>query len=184
MKRIQLLCEICGLLLFCAAIYIFAPTLKSRVEAAWMVREPKTMAVAELPVKAPEVKPSISKVATDATVETDNEGPAVGPPDPGSLRWQSIHPNEPVPVRVPIVRTRTFSFMPGQAVNLMNKQFRKVTIRSDYPLRVLSGPCHQDYTVQFFCDGDPADIFISDTRRMPVFMTPKANSVTITVVEF
>lgn len=84
----------------------------------------------------------------------------------------------------PQMKSHTFSLMPGQAFNVPNRIFRKVEIRSEYPLRVMTGRCHSDYTVEFFCEGDPADIFIADTRRMPVFTTPKGNSVTITITEF
>jgi hypothetical protein len=76
------------------------------------------------------------------------------------------------------------SFLPGQAHNFPNRRFRKVEIRSEYPIRVLTGRCHVDYTVEFFCDGDPGDIFIADTRKMPVFLTPRANSITVSVTSF
>jgi len=88
------------------------------------------------------------------------------------------------PSAAPEIHTKTVSFMPGQAINIKNANFKKVEVRSEYPLRVLTGHCHNDYTVQFFCEGEPADIFIADTRRPPVFMTPKANSVTITLTQF
>ena len=87
-------------------------------------------------------------------------------------------------IRVPRTASKTISFMPGQATDIPNRIYRKVEVRAEYPLRVLSGQCQSDYTVQFFCDGDPADIFITDTRRMPLFLTPRANAVTITVTEF
>jgi len=84
----------------------------------------------------------------------------------------------------PETRTKTVSFMPGQAVNLPNRKFRKIEVRSEYPLRVLVGPCHSDYTVEFFCESEPADIFIVDTRRTPIFLTPRANNVTITATSY
>ena len=84
----------------------------------------------------------------------------------------------------PETHTTTISFMPAQTANFPNRGFRKVLIRSEYPLRILTGRCHSDYTVEFFCNGDPADIFITDTRRQPIFMTPRANSITITVTAF
>jgi hypothetical protein len=86
--------------------------------------------------------------------------------------------------RSPETKSVTVSFMPGQAVNLPNRTFRKVIIRSEYPLRVLTGPCHMNYTVEFFCSSTPGDLFIADTRRWPIFVTPHANSVTITLEEF
>lgn len=84
----------------------------------------------------------------------------------------------------PANRTKTVSLMPGQAFNVPNKQFRKIEVRSEYPLRVMTGPCHEDYTVEFFCQSDPADLFIADTRKPPLFLTPKANAVTIIATEF
>jgi hypothetical protein len=86
--------------------------------------------------------------------------------------------------QAPKSKSKTFSFMPSQTINAPNRTFRKVEIRSDYPLQILVGPCHNDYTVEFFCNSEPADIFIRDVRHYPVFLTPKANSVTITLTEF
>lgn len=109
-------------------------------------------------------------------------GRGIDPPEERRVNEQ------PVPVaeapETPKSRSKTVSFMPGQAVNLPNKLYRKVEIHSEYPLRVLTGRCHNDYTVQFFCEGEPADIFISDTRRRPIFTTPKGNLVTITITKF
>ena len=87
-------------------------------------------------------------------------------------------------VFAPEMRTKTIALMPGQAFNAPNRQFRKIEIRSEYPLQIMTGPCHQDFTVQFFCESAPADLFVRDTRHFPLFMTPKANAVTITVTEF
>jgi hypothetical protein len=90
----------------------------------------------------------------------------------------------PAPPRVPEAHTTTVSVMPSQAFNVPNKKFRKVLVRSEYPVRVYTGECHNDYTVEFLCDGDPADIFITDTRHRPLILTPRANAVSITVKEF
>jgi len=86
--------------------------------------------------------------------------------------------------RSPESKTKTAAFLPGQALNIPNRKFRRVEIRAEYPLRIYVGPCHSDYTVDFACNSEPADLFIVDTRRMPVFLTPRSNSVTITVTEF
>ena len=81
--------------------------------------------------------------------------------------------------------THTFSVLPGQAFNLPNNQFRKIEVRSEFPIRVYVGSCHSDYTVQWFCnESDPHDVFITDTRSAPLFLTPRANSVTISGTEF
>lgn len=84
----------------------------------------------------------------------------------------------------PKTHTAMVSLLPGQYTSIPNRTYRKVLIRSDYPLRIVTGNCHENYTVQFFCEGDPGDIFLTDTRRVPIFATPRANSITITVTEF
>jgi hypothetical protein len=181
MKHAIVVCKICAVLLFAAAVYVFAPTLKSRVEAKWLLHsEPPAHQAEAAPIYA---KPKPTPSASQAVMHTAPKG-AVGPPDPGSLRWQDIHRNLSQPDPIPEAHSKTVSFMPGQATNIPNRKFRKVEVRSEYPLRVLTGRCHSDYTVEFFCSGDPADIFIADTRHKPIIMAPRANSVTITVTEF
>ncbi len=86
--------------------------------------------------------------------------------------------------RKPTSDTQSFAMMPSQTVNLPNRRFRKVEIHSTFPLRVLTGKCHEEYTVEFFCNDEPADIFIQDVRRVPIFRTPEGNTVTITGTEF
>ena len=80
--------------------------------------------------------------------------------------------------------THTFNLLPSQSTNLENRQFRKVEIRSEFPVQVLVGPCREAYTVDFFCDSAPADIFISDQRARPIFSSPQANPVTVTATEY
>jgi hypothetical protein len=80
--------------------------------------------------------------------------------------------------------SKTVAFMPGQYVDLPNRRFRKVEIHSTFPLRVVSGDCHENYSVEFICDADPSDIFITDMRRPPIFRAPQGNMVTITLTEF
>jgi hypothetical protein len=94
---------------------------------------------------------------------------------------RSIQPVQPPP---PKETSRTVAFMPGQYVNISNRGFRKVEIHSEYPIRVASGSCHLDYGVEFFCNDDPADIFITDMRPKPIFTTPKGNLITLTMIEF
>lgn len=110
--------------------------------------------------KMPEAKPGIRQAATDA-----------------------IEAPDPKPV-LPRSASKTFALLPTQAVNLPNRHFRDIEIRSEYPLQILTGPCHEVATVEFFCQSDPSDIFIRDTRNQPIFATPRANNVTITVKEF
>lgn len=76
---------------------------------------------------------------------------------------------------------QSYSFMPGQSMDFQNRKFHRIEVRSIYPIRVLSGPCHQEYVVQFFCESkQPGDIFITDRRKMPFLRTPEANEITIT----
>jgi len=95
---------------------------------------------------------------------------------PGRARTDDVPP--------PVTKTQTISLMPGQAFNGPNRNFRKVEIHSEYPLRIMIGPCHDDYAVQFFCDSEPSDLFVADTRKPPLFLTPKGNLVTITVTSY
>lgn len=78
----------------------------------------------------------------------------------------------------------TIAFMPGQYLDIANSRFRKVEIHSTFPIRVVSGTCQQNYGVEFFCDSDPTDIFITDMRPQPIFTTPQGNTVTITAQEY
>lgn len=138
------------------------------------------------PTPAPSITPASKPSA--AVVKSDIVStPAVAPTvRNGDSEEEASSPAErPLQTeRTPETHTNTVSFMPAQAANIPNRRFRKVLIRSEYPLRILTGRCHSDYTVEFFCNGDPGDIFITDTRRQPIFMTPRANSITITVTEF
>jgi hypothetical protein len=95
---------------------------------------------------------------------------------------RAAQPVEPPPP--PREISHTVSFMPGQYVNLPNKNFRKVEIHSEYPIRVASGACHLDYGVEFFCAGEPSDIFVTDMRSQPIFTSPKGNLITLTMIEF
>ena len=130
------------------------------------------------PVPKPVASTPLRIAATPVVAPVTN----VEPPDPSPVREEPVP--EIVAPRAPRTGTKTFSFMPGQTINVPNRFMRKIEIRSEYPLRVLTGKCHSDYTVEFFCEGEPGDVFISDVRRMPVFMTPRANSITITASEF
>lgn len=74
--------------------------------------------------------------------------------------------------------------MPSQYLDIPNRRFHKVEIHSTFPLRVVSGSCHLNYGVEFYCEGDPSDIFITDMRRPPIFRTPEGNAVSIRLIEF
>jgi hypothetical protein len=80
--------------------------------------------------------------------------------------------------------TKTYSLLPAQTLNLVNKTSHEVEIRSEYPIQIAAGPCHANYTVQWHCSfNEPADLFIRDLRVPPVFSTPRANAVTVTASE-
>lgn len=79
---------------------------------------------------------------------------------------------------------QSYSFMPGQSMNFPNRKFKRIEVRSTFPVRVLSGSCHEEYVVQFFCSSDkPGDIFVTDRRSQPLFRTPQANEITITQIK-
>jgi hypothetical protein len=77
----------------------------------------------------------------------------------------------------------SYSFLPGQSMNFPNRKYHRVEVRSTFPIRVLTGPCHEEYVVQFTCDSKPGDVFITDRRTKPLFGTPEANQVTITEIK-
>jgi hypothetical protein len=85
----------------------------------------------------------------------------------------------------PRTHSKVYSLLPAETLNLANKEYRDVEIRSEYPVQFLAGPdCHNDYTVQWHCRmNEPNDLFIRDLRTRPVFTTPKANAITVTVTE-
>lgn len=105
-------------------------------------------------------------------------------PQQGASSYQGpASPAAPVTL-IPKKKSATIALMPGQAINLPNRTFRIVEVHSQFPLRILTGKCHDDYAVEFVCNGDPGDIFITDRRVPPIFHTPEGNSVTVTVTEF
>ncbi len=79
---------------------------------------------------------------------------------------------------------KVFSLLPAQTLNLRNRNFHRVEIRSEYPIQIAAGDCQNDYTVQWTCTfDDPADLFIRDRRNPPILLTPRANSITVTMSE-
>ncbi len=74
--------------------------------------------------------------------------------------------------------------MPGQYTDVHNASYRKIEVRSEFPIRVVTGACQQNYTVDFYCESTPADVFITDMRRQPIFATPQANPVTVSAIEY
>jgi hypothetical protein len=144
------------------------------------------IAKSQPPPSAPVAQPTIAKppaapAAQPVAIPTPEAVPVpaqVAPAPPESEDQSTIEP-----VR-PDVISHTVSLMPGQATNFSNTRFRKVEIHSEFPIRAFMGHCRQEYTVEFLCETEPADLFVVDTRKPPVFMTPRANLVTITLVQF
>lgn len=96
----------------------------------------------------------------------------------------SFHPvTNVMAARNPKTLVQSYSFLPGQSMNFPNKKYHRVEIHSTFPIRVLTGPCHEEYVVQFTCNSDPGDVFITDRRSKPLFGTPQANQITITEVK-
>lgn len=93
------------------------------------------------------------------------------------------HVAAPAPPK-PLEITKTVAIMPTQYFDLPNHRFRKIEIHSTFPIRVLSGSCRLNYGVEFYCDSDPADVFITDMRKMPVFAAPQGNQIAITATEY
>jgi hypothetical protein len=77
----------------------------------------------------------------------------------------------------------SYSLMPGESMNFSNRKYHRVEVSSTFPIRVLTGPCHQEYVVQFSCEGKPGDVFVTDRRSKPLFGTPQANQITITEIK-
>jgi hypothetical protein len=91
----------------------------------------------------------------------------------------------PIPaIHTPHVEGKSVSLLPGQEYKLTNHSYGKIEVHSSYPIRIVNGDCHDEYAVQFKCEGRPSPVFITDLRHMPRFGTPRANPVTITATEF
>lgn len=78
---------------------------------------------------------------------------------------------------------QSYSMLPGESMNFANKKYHRIEVHSTFPVRVLTGPCHEEYVVQFSCDSAPGDVFITDRRSKPLFGTPQANQITITEIK-
>jgi len=185
MNQVRTYLAICAVLLFGFVLYVLAPVTREAIQGK--------PAPTPQPVTVPELAGTPSVAVIQKPVQEKPKSQIVASAHPlAFLGGQAPAPDaERLPNNVgtadmaPLVtKSKTISLMPGQAINIPNRAFRKVEIHSEYPLRVLIGPCHNDYTVEFFCDSEPADLFVADTRRSPIFLTPKANSVTITVTSY
>ncbi|HEV2134105.1 MAG TPA: hypothetical protein VGR47_07560 [Terracidiphilus sp.] len=99
----------------------------------------------------------------------------------GSLVIPSQHVTRVMAARKP--DTVSYSLLPGESMNFRNRKYHRIEVRSTFPVRVLTGPCHQEYVVEFSCKSEPGDVFITDRRSKPLFGTPQANQITITEIK-
>ena len=101
----------------------------------------------------------------------------------GFLIVASLYPGQVMAARKPNTVVESYSFLPGQSMNFPNRKYHRIEVRSIFPIRVLTGTCHEEYVVQFFCVSEPGDVFITDRRSKPIFGTPQANEITITEIK-
>jgi len=81
--------------------------------------------------------------------------------------------------------TKTYSLLPSDTLNIVNRTATEIDLRTEYPVQLAAGDCHNDYTVQWHCHWDqPTDLFIRDLRAKPIFSTPRANTITITFTSY
>jgi hypothetical protein len=81
----------------------------------------------------------------------------------------------------PESREKTYSVLPGGTLDIRNKTFHVVEIRSEYPVQIAAGSCHAKSTAQWRCKfTDPADLFIRDLRPDSSDPTIRANTIVVT----
>jgi hypothetical protein len=85
---------------------------------------------------------------------------------------------------LPQTWNNTYSLLPGGSMSVRNRDFRKVQVRSDFPIRASVGVCRSEYTVELDCDGDPDAILVTDVRRMPIFSSAQSNTISIKASTF
>jgi hypothetical protein len=79
---------------------------------------------------------------------------------------------------------KTYSVLPGQVLDVRNKQFHSIEIQSEYPVQIVAGQCRAKSTAQFRCKfDDPADVFIRDLRQETTDPNVRANAITVTKSE-
>jgi hypothetical protein len=131
--------------------------------------------------------PAIQVVPAAATITpkkplASKEIPSSKPAPSSSQSPDPVAPINPVPVASPAVKRFGYRLLPGQITTLRNKDFTDILIQSHFPISVLSGNCHNKYTVQWHCKGDDlGDVIIQDVRPQPLISTPDANAVLVTV---
>jgi len=79
---------------------------------------------------------------------------------------------------------KTYSLLPGRVLDLRNRTFHAVEIRSEYPVQIVAGNCRSESTAQWHCKfSDPADLFVRDLRPPTTDPNVRANSVVVTESE-
>lgn len=99
-------------------------------------------------------------------------------------RRPAPHPETTYYPRQPQIQTKTYSLLPGQTMTIENHDFRKVELQSQFPVQLVVGSCFANYTVMWKCNSEPTSVYVKDSRKMPLFTTPRANAITITFSEF
>lgn len=190
MKNVWLIPQLCGLLLFCALLFVFAPIVKSRVEARWLPHAqpvpPPVPVSAPVPSPAPLIdkeKPSVPKAAiisrpNPATRSVSKPMKVNFAPSQSSPVIAVVPPADkpdiPPPVStpdpprydppIPVTKTRSFVLQAGHSITLNNSEYTDFEVHSSGPIRVLAGDCYAPLTFQFECHGQIADIRIKDLR--------------------
>ena len=95
------------------------------------------------------------------------------------LYWPSLN-RRVAEASEPESHTKSYSLLPTQSLTITNKDFRRIEVTSSYPVSVVMGSCHIYYTVQAFCNTDPADVFVTDARAKLALLAARANVVSVT----
>lgn len=174
MKHIAVVLEIAALMLLAAALYVFAPTLRSRfahvtgAPAAEQAANPMpAVPSAPRPKPAPLIK-RVAKSSPEPKVAPEIEASqspiaTMGFLDPSANgRFKEI-----------------FKVVPGGRLHLDNDQYDWVKMRSSFPVAFKFGNCGSPNTVDIECNSAPGEITITDNRTSAHASTDPANSVEV-----
>lgn len=97
-----------------------------------------------------------------------------------AYEWHNTFgPSAPVAVRPAPHFVKTFALLPGGSMDIQNRQRYTFEVRSQFPVKIISGECQVSYTVDATCENDSADLVVIDLRTMPLFSQPESNTVTV-----
>jgi hypothetical protein len=121
-----------------------------------------------------------------ADIKTHPVAPPTAPTSVSPLTTDAPKPGEAMLTTrsAPKSGRRTVALRPAETFNLANRNYRKIEVRSTFPIRIVSGKCHSDYTVDFLCEGIPSEIFISDARAPSASDSQPSNTVDVVGSEF